>query len=100
MAISGVIINSVLDIGLESIVGKRNAFFNFTSSFIRGDHPLPLDNTPVMLDTLEDMVTDEPLIAGMRELARQKYIIALAGCCCRSGECERRHCGRKSAVYT
>jgi EAL and modified HD-GYP domain-containing signal transduction protein len=76
-ATSEVIINSVLDMGLESIVGKRTAFFNLTSSFIRGDHPLPLDNTQVVLEILEDVVPDEQLIAGMRELARQKYIIAL-----------------------
>ena len=76
-ATSEVIINSVLDIGLESIVGKRTAFFNLTSSFIRGDHPLPLDNAQVVLEILEDVVPDEQLIAGMRELARQNYIIAL-----------------------
>ena len=76
-ATSQVIINSVLDIGLESIVGKRTAFFNLTSSFICGDNPLPLDNSQVVLEILEDVVPDEKLIAGMRELARNKFIIAL-----------------------
>lgn len=77
LATSEVIINSVLDIGLHSIVGKRTAFFNLTGNFIRGDHPLPLDNRQVVLEILEDVVPDEKLIEGMRELARQKFIIAL-----------------------
>lgn len=76
-ATTEVIINSVLDIGLDSIVGKRTAFFNLTGSFIRGDHPLPLDNGQVVLEVLEDIEPDEHVIRGMQELARRNYIIAL-----------------------
>jgi len=76
-ATTEVIINSVLDIGLESIVGKRTAFFNLTSSFIRGDHPLPLDNKQVVLEILEDVEPDPHVIRGMRQLAENRYVIAL-----------------------
>ena len=76
-ATTEVIINSVLDIGLDSIVGKRTAFFNLTGSFIRGDRPLPLDNKQVVLEILEDVEPDIHVINGMRQLAEKRYIIAL-----------------------
>jgi EAL and modified HD-GYP domain-containing signal transduction protein len=76
-ATTEVIINSVLDIGLDSIVGKRTAFFNLTGSFIRGDHPLPLDNKQVVLEILEDIEPDANVIEGMKQLADKRYIIAL-----------------------
>ncbi len=76
-ATTEVIINSVLDIGLESIVGTHPAYFNLTGSFIRGDHPLPLDNRQVVLEILEDIEPDEHVINGMRQLAENQFIIAL-----------------------
>ncbi len=76
-ATTEVIINSVLDIGLDSIVGSHPAYFNLTGSFIRGDHPLPLDNRQVVLEILEDVEPDENVIEGMRQLAENQFIIAL-----------------------
>lgn len=76
-ATTDVIINSVLDIGLESLVGKRTAFFNLTGNFIRGDHPLPLDNRQVVLEVLEDTVPDQAVINGLKDLSDKRYIIAL-----------------------
>jgi c-di-GMP phosphodiesterase len=76
-ATTEVIINSVLDIGLDSIVGAHPAYFNLTGSFIRGDHPLPLDKSQVVLEILEDIEPDEHVIEGMRELAANDFIIAL-----------------------
>ncbi|MGM0594334.1 MAG: EAL and HDOD domain-containing protein [Pseudomonadota bacterium] len=72
-----VLISSVLDIGLKSIVGRRTAFFNLTASFIRGDHPIPLDNQQVVLEILEDIEPDEAVLEGLRELAARRFIIAL-----------------------
>ncbi|WP_428623019.1 EAL and HDOD domain-containing protein [Sedimenticola sp.] len=76
-ATTEVIINSVLDIGLDSIVGSHPAYFNLTGSFIRGDHPLPLDNRQVVLEILEDIEPDENVVEGMRKLAENQFIIAL-----------------------
>jgi c-di-GMP phosphodiesterase len=76
-ATTEVIINSVLDIGLESIVGVHPAYFNLTGSFIRGDHPLPLDNNLVVLEILEDIKPDQHVIDGMRRLAANDFTIAL-----------------------
>ncbi len=76
-ATTEVIINSVLDIGLESIVGTHPAYFNLTGSFIRGDHPLPLNNSQVVLEILEDVEPDQHVIEGMRHLAEKNFIIAL-----------------------
>ena len=76
-ATSDVIINSVLDIGLESLVGKRTAFFNLTSKFIRGEHPLPLDSRQVVLEVLETISPDQAIIDGLKRLIDKRYIIAL-----------------------
>lgn len=76
-ATTDVIINSVLDIGLESLVGKRTAFFNLTGNFIRGDHPLPLDNRQVVLEVLEDISLDQGVLDGLKSLVDKRYIIAL-----------------------
>ena len=67
----------ILDIGLSNIVGKHTAFFNLTGSFIRGDHPLPLNNRQVVLELLEDIVPDDELLAGLRKLVHNNFIIAL-----------------------
>lgn len=76
-ATTEVIINSVLDIGLDTIVGSHPAYFNLTGSFIRGDHPLPLDSRQVVLEILEDVEPDQHVIEGMRKLAEKQFIIAL-----------------------
>lgn len=76
-ATTEVIINSVLDIGLEAIVGKYTAFFNLTQSFIRGDHPLPLDSKQVVLELLEDIEPDEEILRGLQQLIAENYTIAL-----------------------
>jgi EAL and modified HD-GYP domain-containing signal transduction protein len=48
-----------------------------TGSFIRGDHPLPLDNRQVVLEILEDIEPDQQVVEGMRKLAENQFIIAL-----------------------
>lgn len=76
-ATAKVILNSVLEIGLDNIVGQLPAFINLTRSFILGRYQLPLPTHRVILEVLEDMIVDEELIKGLRLLKEQGYTIAL-----------------------
>ena len=75
-ATSRVILNAFMEIGLNQIVGQRPAFINLTRGFlVDRDMMLPADK--VVLEVLEDVVVDEPLIRGVRRLCEQGYRIAL-----------------------
>ncbi len=76
-ATSEVIVNAVMEIGLEHIVGHRPAFINMTHGFLTGALPLPLLKETVVLEVLEDVSVDVELIAGLEHLADSGYLIAL-----------------------
>ncbi len=76
-ATSEVIVNAVLEIGLEHIVGHRPAFINMTRGFLTGALPLPLLKEKVVLEVLEDISADKELVAGLEHLAESGYVIAL-----------------------
>lgn len=76
-ATSEVVVNSMMDTGLENIVGQRLAFINMTRGFLTGVLPLPLMKEQVVLEVLEDITPDIELIAGLKDLASAGYIIAL-----------------------
>ncbi len=76
-ATSEVLVNSIIDIGLDNIVGPRPAFINMTRGFLTGALPLPLMNEHVVLEVLETLSPDDELIAGLKALAASGYQIAL-----------------------
>ncbi len=76
-ATSQVILNAFTEIGIENLVGEHLAFINLTRGFIIGDNPLPLAQGKVVLEVLEDIVVDEPLIEAVRKLSQSGYLIAL-----------------------
>ncbi len=76
-ATTEVVVNSMMDIGLGSIVGRRPAFINMTRGFLTGELPLPAMHEQVVLEVLEDISPDEELIAGLKSLAASGYQIAL-----------------------
>ena len=76
-ATSEVVVNSIMDIGLENIVGNRPAFINMTRGFLTGALPLPLMKKQVMLEVLETLSPDDELIDGLKALAASGYLIAL-----------------------
>ncbi len=76
-ATSRVIINTFMEIGLDNIVHNRLAFINLTRAFFTEEHAVPLPRDRVVLEVLEDIVADDELIAGVRRLSEQGYIIAL-----------------------
>ena len=76
-ATSRVILGACTEIGLERIVGARRAFINLTLGFVLGRVALPLAPDRVVLEVLEDVPATPEVLAGLRDLARRGYVIAL-----------------------
>jgi EAL and modified HD-GYP domain-containing signal transduction protein len=76
-ATAQVIVNSLLEIGLDTLVGKHVAFINMTRAFLTGEQPIPIPPERAVLEVLEDISIDADLVARVRELAERGYRIAL-----------------------
>ncbi|GJL55013.1 MAG: histidine kinase [Nitrospirales bacterium] len=76
-ATANVMLNAMLEIGLEPIVGNRLAFINITANLILGQLCQTLPKEQVVLEILEDVEPTEPIIEALTELAKQGYTIAL-----------------------
>lgn len=76
-ATSEVITSSVVDIGLDNLVGTHPAFINATGAFLHGELPLPEQKGRIVLEVLEDIEVDEALVERLGALAREGYRLAL-----------------------
>lgn len=76
-ATSQVLISAFMDLGLDSLVAERLAFFNLTREFIVGDFPLPFPPEHVVLEVLEDIAADDAVTAALPRLAERGYTLAL-----------------------
>lgn len=76
-ATSQVILNTFTEFGLERVVGGHLAFINLTRGFIVGEYPLPIPRSQVVLEVLEDIEPDAEVVAGLRNLRRRGFKIAL-----------------------
>ena len=72
-----VILNTLLEMGLENIVGHSLAFINLTRNFIVGKYPIPLPTNRVVIEVLEDIKSDEELLNALRDLYQSGFTIAL-----------------------
>lgn len=71
------IVNTLLEQGLEQVVGPHRAFINFTRDNLLSNTALLLPKDKVVIEVLETVEIDEVLIAAVRRLAERGYIIAL-----------------------
>lgn len=76
-ATSQVLLNTLLEIGLDNLVSDRTAYVNFTRNFLTGKYSLPFDKDRMVLEVLEDIKPDKELIQSLRRLADEGYCIAL-----------------------
>ena len=77
-ATANVVLNTFLEIGLEQVVGQSHkAFINITRSILLQKlcHAIPADR--VVLEILEDIEPDPPILDAITELADLGYTIAL-----------------------
>jgi EAL and modified HD-GYP domain-containing signal transduction protein len=76
-ATSQVILNTFMELGLETIVGSKLAFINLTRGFILQDYSPVFPAGRVVLEVLENIPVDAELIEAVSRLSSQGYLIAL-----------------------
>jgi len=76
-ASSNVLLNAFVEFGIEQIIGPNKAFINFTRKFFIDVPPLPFDPNQVILELLEDIDVDQPLIDGVINLHKLGYKFAI-----------------------
>ena len=72
-----VITDTILEIGLNQLVGPHLAFINFTTQNILEKTPLHLPKERIVIEVLENVEVDAQIITNLRELSAQGYTIAL-----------------------
>ncbi len=77
LATSQVLVNSIVEIGLDQIVGDRPAFFNMTRNYLLSESPLPFSGGRIVLEVLEDIEIDQELLDAVKRLSDRGYRIAL-----------------------
>ena len=76
-ATSQVILNALLEFGLERVVGDARALVNLPKDFLLGQQADLLPPHQVVLEILEDVEVDEDVVNGARRLREMGYTIAL-----------------------
>ena len=84
MATSQVLVNSLMDIGLQNLVEQSLAFINITETYIIDGLPKPLAQQRVVLEILENIEPSEAVIEGLKRLKADGHVIALDDFVCRS----------------
>lgn len=81
IATSRVMLNSVVEIGLNELVGQHRAFINLTRNFIENPNMIVAPPQQVVLEILEDVEPDQACIKAVKALKKQGHTIALDDFC-------------------
>ncbi len=76
-ATNQVITDTILELGLNTIVGPHKAFINFTTQNILDKTPLHLPKDRIVIEVLENVEIDSRVVTNLKELSHLGYIIAL-----------------------
>ncbi|MDI3340578.1 MAG: HDOD domain-containing protein [Sphaerobacter sp.] len=76
-ATSDVVLDALVELGLDRLVGNRRAFINLTRNFILRGYYAALPAHRVVLEVLESEPVDRSLVDAVRELAAAGYTVAL-----------------------
>lgn len=76
-ATNQIITDSILELGLNNLVGPHKAFINFTTQNILEKTPLNLPKDRIVIEVLENVAIDLRIINNLREFSQQGYTIAL-----------------------
>jgi len=77
LATAQLILNILLEVGLNRIVGERRAFINIARDFLMSDLIYSLDKEKVVLELSEDINADADVISTLQQLSKSGYKIAL-----------------------
>jgi len=72
-----VLVEALGEFGLEKVVGGLPAYINITREFVTGEVPLPLPPDRVVLELLESIEIDEPVLRGAKRLKAEGFTLAL-----------------------
>ncbi len=76
-ATNQVITDTILEIGLNELIGPHKAFINFTAQNLLEKTPLNLPKDRIVIEILESVAIDSRIISRVRELSHEGYTIAL-----------------------
>src|SRR5580700_9124796 len=80
MATSQVIVNAVLGVGLDRLLGGKPAFINFDRTLLLGDWTTLLPPEKSVIEILERVSPDQEVLAACQRLRQQGYALALDDC--------------------
>lgn len=72
-----IILNAVMDMGLDAVAGDRSVFINLSTGFLDGHYQLPFPPHQVVLEVLEDVEPTSTVLATLEKLAQRGFTIAL-----------------------
>lgn len=76
-ATSKLLINSVVEIGLENLVFGRPAYVNFTTNFLVGNCEIPFLPEQLVVEVLESVEPSHDVVVALRKLREEGFTIAL-----------------------
>jgi EAL and modified HD-GYP domain-containing signal transduction protein len=76
-ATAQVLVNSLMEIGMDELVGRHLAFINFERTLLIGNYCESLPRERVVLEILESVAPDEILLKRLKQLRSKGYRIAL-----------------------
>jgi EAL and modified HD-GYP domain-containing signal transduction protein len=77
IATSTVLTNALLSIGLEKLTENKKAYINFTRKHLIDQTVLLFSPAAVVIEVLEDIYPDQPIVDTIRNLREKGYTIAL-----------------------
>ena len=76
-ATAQVLVNTLMEIGMDELVGRHRAFINFERTLLLGDYCESLPPERVVLEILETVEPDKELLKRLERLRAKGYRIAL-----------------------
>ncbi|MFA6687574.1 MAG: diguanylate phosphodiesterase, partial [Desulfuromonas sp.] len=76
-ASSEVVVNSLIDIGLDRLVGHAKAYCNFTRGFLIRGAGISLAPEQLVVEVLENVRPEPEILAALKQLAAAGHQIAL-----------------------
>jgi c-di-GMP-related signal transduction protein len=80
MATSQVIVNAILGVGLDRLLGGKPAFINFDRTLLLGDWSTLLPPEKAVIEILESVPPDNDVLTACHKLRREGYPVALDDC--------------------
>ena len=80
-ASSEVVVNALIDVGLDRLVGQSKAFCNFTRSFLIRGAGLSFSPDQLVVEVLESVRPEPEILNALEQLSRAGHQIALDDFC-------------------